>query len=336
MKNILLIADAPAGGGGADELAKLISRLEALDARVMVIEKSKDLDALMKRVGGLEKMIKDLGGLSDKLAALELKFETLEPAGDLDERITALEKAKPLPARLEAKPEIKSADQHFADELALLESDPSFRIEQLMNKAKMSEEDAGAWVQKRIAVLRRDLGITKPKAKTSPVKRAAALVAAMAALLFVFITPAMADQQGYPQQYVAMTNLPVVIIASGNTNILSPYGTTNNEASLTNEVIIHRGQGLGLEWGYNTAPGANGTNSSLFVTPSTDGTNLDTYQAWQVYSKSFGQTNVVITTNWNANQLVGYKALFITSMTNGNVVPTSNNWATWNVPQGGP
>lgn len=268
----------------------------------------------------------------------------------LESRMTAVESAGPKEIRI-AKPDIKSTNQHFREELASLQSDPQSRIETLI-AGGLTEKQAAAWVPGRIAYLKDELGIKTPAKKAA--KAAAALIIGLIALaLTLFAQAAQAgDQQGYPQQYVYNTNFPVIVNAGSTSNLLSPLGVANY--ALTNSVTIHRGAGIGLAWLFNGNSTFGTQYAGLIVAPSIDGTNIDSWQQWVLVGRGFGTTNAIATTNWNANQLAGYKALFLLAitnlgtgvLTNGGTFTTTNSGAggyttnipvaSWNVPQGGP
>lgn len=302
----------PDGGGGNGDLAKIPSRMEALDARVVVIEKSKDFNNLVKRVASLEEAIKALDGLGelkDKLAGLELKIETLEIA-------------EPKAATM---PTIQSERQHLEAELAQLTKNPKNRIT-LLTKQNVKEKAAKQHVADRIDAIKEILA-------TMPAK-AAALILGL--LLFAFAFNASADQQGQSSAIVPMTNLPAVVQgyqqAIGVTNLINPIGAS---AGLTNYIAFHRGAALSMDWNFNASTGAVNTNASLIFAPSANGTTPDTWQRWVFNAQAFGPTNVDATTNWNVNQLAGYKGMFLMEQTNGCGGGLTNNSLNFTVPQGG-
>lgn len=246
---------------------------------------------------------------------------------DLHSRVETLEKTKALPAEVRlAPPVIKSTNQHFREELAELESNPEKRIA-LMVEGGVSENTATASVAGRIKHLRQELGIKPPAKKAAQVAaRVATLIIGL--LLFAFAFGANADQQGYPQNFVALTNLPPIMTGSSVSNLLS--------LGLTNYVAFHRGAPVGIQQQYNGVTGALTTNQVFNWTPSTDGTNPDSYITWPVYGHCSGTTNVIVTTNFPPTQTGGYKGMFLTSISNAAPTIVTNNSGLANVPQGGP
>jgi hypothetical protein len=244
------------------------------------------------------------------------KIELLESRiNDLEERLDALE-SRPKPS------EPKSAKELMKAELDGLEKDPESRIKSKMDRG-LTRQKAEAAVSERKNFLRIELGLVKAGRK---VAGAAALIIGL--LLGAFAFNATADQQGFPQQFVSLTNLPPVINASASSNAMTAtYG-------LTNVCTIHRGAGLGFSWLFYTGAGAT-SNETLFVRSSVDGTNFD--QTLSAITRAAQGTNVVcVTTNWNANQLAGLAALEVDAETNGNDVPLTNLGALFNRPNGGP
>jgi hypothetical protein len=322
MKNVILMVPDPTegGGGGITDLAKIIARLEAMDVRVIAIEKSTALDALTKRVAGLEKLVKyleddvvELDGLHDKLAEIKQALETVQP----------------LEARTAHVPTIKSMTKHAQEELDELENNPEKRLA-LMMEGGVTEEKATTSIELRKKLLRAELGIkpaTAGKKVGGSAKVATAIIAFVAALAALFCTPvAKADQQGLPNYIVALTNIPSVINAGSVSNLLA--------LGLTNQFSIHRGAGFGLEWLGSAGSGCVSTNVGIELALTDDGTNYDQFHPLWFQAQCFGTTNVCDSTNFPI--LWGAVGAELMTITNGYAAGVTNNGLNVTKPQGGP
>jgi len=127
------------------------------------------------------------------------------------------------------------------------------------------------------------------------------LTLALIGLLAATTLTAFADDQGSDATQFSLTNFPTVMPSVGASNSINSY------------IPLRKDSGLALSWPMI----GSGTNSvTLFVT--VDGTNYAT-TPWATLSNlttTAAITNTV-TTNWNANQLRGYKGMLVNNLTNG-------------------
>jgi len=118
--------------------------------------------------------------------------------------------------------------------------------------------------------------------------------------LYLSASVAKSDQQGYPETFGTLTNLPATL-ASG-----AWIGAS------TNVVPLRTYGGIGLQTIFTGTSGDTGP-VTLFVWPSVDGTNINTVAPYAILSySSVGTGATVGTTNWSNLQLKGINALFIT------------------------
>jgi len=140
-------------------------------------------------------------------------------------------------------------------------------------------------------------------------------IAIIGLLACLTLPKARADSQGYPQTYTALTNLPSIV------NIT----TSSNQTSW---IPLRMGRGLGLQWQFNTSsPGTNTLgNSGMWIWPSVDGTNAATVAPWVwTVAQTNGTTTTTAATNWTGDQLVGFSALLVSTMTNSSPTVTLTN-----------
>lgn len=127
-------------------------------------------------------------------------------------------------------------------------------------------------------------------------------IIALAALAAVALgTPALAqDTQGYPQTFITLTNQPATV-------------ATATTATNYDYVVLRKGQGLGLQWMFDSSAGT--SNAWISVYPSIDGTNYAT-TGTSLVGAANGTNYIVVSTNWSPSQLAGIYSFKIGAMAN--------------------
>jgi hypothetical protein len=263
--------------------------------------------------------------MAEKIEELEKRIADLEKRFDkLSDRVIAID-AKPKSVK-ETPLNPRKLNEILEEELAGLEANPESFIQAKVELGLTSDQAEKA-VTKRKEFLRVELGKTPRPRRAPKAAGAAALMIGLLMAVFALATPARAqDQQGTPQRFVTMTNIPPIFNATGSNAMTATFG-------LANVVYLHRGTGIGLAWTFNAPAGVYG----LMVRPSVDGTNYDSAQQWWLYGTGVGAGQVTVDTNWNVNQLTGYRSLEIDAETNvASAGKLTNDQTLFNVPAGGP
>ena len=290
-------------------VAELGSRVSALEKQIIIVigtdGKSGELAALRSA----------LSSLNDRVVIIERRppSATREDLSNLADGFEdELEKLRPSevhPHRVRGMSEILKA------ELDSLTKDPDSAIAAKMEYG-LTRDAATTAVQKRVAFLKQELGV-----KEKPLKKAAAVVAMIMTLgilmLFASHPVRAADQQGFPQTFTAATNLPATVLGLAQSNSINCF------------IRVAPGKGLGMQWQFQGAAATNAGPQTLNLSPSVDGTNIDSVHIWTWTANASGSNVVTTTTNWTRGQLDGFKAVVIVSQTNGN--PTAGNTLTTNL-----
>ena len=150
-------------------------------------------------------------------------------------------------------------------------------------------------------------------------------LALIAAAAVAVVSAVRADQQGFPQTFITLTNEPAVLANSASTGWTNEY------------IPLRTYSGLGLQTIFQATNSAGTGTVTVVEWPSYDGTNANQVAPFgtQVYT-GLGTNPVFGGTNWSQLQLKGIAGLFVNITNNSGTFIYLNtaitNWANTNAP----